>query len=290
MTSRRELLGLLAGLPLLSLSRPALAASRKRVITAPGGRRITVTVWNASGERQGYILFSHGFRSAPEFYPDWIAAWAGAGFEVHAPLHTDSLQHPLMDKPEGLPVWKTRVEDMRAVSRAIGADYVCAGHSFGGLMALVAGGVTAETPEGITGPLADPRARAVIALSPPGPLKGLVSKEAFSHLARPALVQTGTRDVLPGRDDPESWREHLTAFAEALPSGDRHALLLEGVDHYFGGLVCDPAKTGPDQHAQLALVSQVTLAFLARYAPGRDAENRAPLAAPRSPLLRLYHK
>jgi len=244
-------------------------------LTAPDGRRFPVWEWRSSHAHAGTILFSHGAQSSPLHYPDMIGAWVAAGWNVIAPLHVDSTEHPDHARHTGAHWWKVRIEDVRAVARQIGGAYVAAGHSFGGLNALTLGGAAATLPAGVTGPLRDPAARAVLAFSPPRPVAGMITAPGYAELAVPALIQTGTIDLtIPGAPA-DSWKGHLTAFDVAAPGGHRYALVLDGADHYFGGLICDPTRPGPPQTAQLANATALSLAFLAEWGTGH-ARGTAP--------------
>jgi dienelactone hydrolase len=291
MMHRRSFVSLLASIPLLTGVRAFAAAGMqpmiRRVAAAPG-REVEISNWTATAKRIGTIAFSHGFGSSPRFYPDFVQAWTAAGYDVIAPLHTDSREHPQAGKLMPATNWAERMQDMRAVAGLIEGRYIAAGHSFGALTALVLGGVNAVVPQGIKGPLADKRVRAVIAFSPPGPAPTLIPEEGFATLARPALIQTGTRDLPPPGTDPEAWRTHLTAFARAPVTGDHHGLVLEGVDHYFGGLICDPSKQGPDQRALLRLATGASLAFLSRYNGLATLPKSTSPAFPIDPAARYY--
>jgi pimeloyl-ACP methyl ester carboxylesterase len=230
------------------------------------GRSSQVTVWRAA-RRRGTILFSHGALSSPAKYEALLRPWADAGFDVWAPLHVDSTDHPDTKRFTGLASWPARIEDMRALADHVGASsWVAAGHSYGALVALMLGGVSAERPEGITGPMADPRVKAVVAFSPPGLAKGLVDLSGYGTLAVPALIQTGTRDIPPGaRPASDSWQSHLAAYDAAAPGGDRFGLVLDGVDHYFGGIICRPEMPGPKQNEQFNIAITVSALFLTGY-------------------------
>lgn len=292
---RRAFMSLLAAAPILASTTAralaAPAAPRVRRVAATRLREVEVTSWQAVGRRKGTIAFSPGFGSSPRFYPDFVQAWTQAGYDVVAPLHVDSREYPHPGAFAGPAIWATRIEDMRAVAGTIEGRYIAAGHSFGALGALVLGGAAAVMPNGIEGPLADRRVMAVIAFSPPPPAPTLITKQGYAALARPALIQTGTRDVLPAATDPESWRGHFTAFARSPLTRDHYGLVLEGVDHYFGGLICDPSRKGPDQRAALQLAVDASLAFLERHgALGRRVNADVPPSFPIDPIARFYRR
>jgi hypothetical protein len=293
---RRSFLSLMACVPLVvdsgTRAFAAVAGPSVRRISATPTREVEVTRWSALGKRVGSIAFSPGFGSSPRFYPDFVQAWTDAGYDVIAPLHVDSREYPNPGAFAGIAGWAARIEDMRAVSSLIDGPYVAAGHSFGALNALVLGGAGAIVPPCVTAPLRDKRALCVIAFSPPPPIASLIPEAGYAMLATPALVQTGTRDVLPSATtDPESWRGHFTAFAKSPMTGNHHGLILEGVDHYFGGLICDPTHKGPDQRIALKLATQASLAFLGRYArAGSTSASLIGPAFPRSPLARFYQQ
>lgn len=261
----------LALLPSLALG-PARAGGPSEIaVTAEDGRAVTVTIWAARGPERGVILFSHGALSAPSKYRALLEPWSEAGYRILAPLHVDSTDHPDHARYGMADSWRARLLDMRAVAKVSGAPaYIAAGHSYGALVALTLGGVTATVPPGVTGPLRDPRAVSALAFSPPGATPGLVTREAFADLKVPALIETGDRDVPPNQP-PEGWRVHLTAF-DAAPPGLANALVLDGADHYFGGLICRLDLPGPPQTEALARALPVSLAFFDVHGVGPPRE------------------
>jgi hypothetical protein len=140
---------------------------------------------------------------------------------------------------------------------------------------LALGGAEPLLPEGVTGPLRDPRAALALAFSPPGAMAPLIDAKGYSGLAVPALIQTGTADIPPGAD---GWTSHLLAFESAPTRGDRFGLVLDGVDHYFGGAICRPELPGPRQLAQLDRAAALSLLMLQGWAQG-DAAARADMLA-----------
>lgn len=283
--SRRLMLQGAAGLALLAAGRGfagQAGGTTKLTLNTPDSRAIDVWRWRATGRRRGTIAFSHGALSAPWKYEKLLGPWAAVGYEILAPLHVDSTDHPRTKEFAGLASWKARIEDMRAVSQAI-ADkrFIAAGHSYGGLTALTMGGAQAMMPEGVTGVQRQPRVAAVVAFSPPGITPPLIDAAGYARLAVPALIQTGDRDVPLGSTDPAGWRGHLAAYEAARAGGDRYALVLDGVDHYFGGLICREIDA-ERQTAQLANAIELSTHFMNGFL-GRNARARGLLDGRISP-------
>jgi len=169
--------------------------------------------------------------------------------------------------------------DDQACKRAGARQRCChgaAGHSYGALGALALGGAEPLLPEGVPGPLRDPRAVLALAFSPPGAVAPLIDAKGYSGLAVPALIRTGTADIPPGAD---GWTSHLLAFEFAPARGDRFGLVLDGVDHYFGGAICRPELPGPRQLAQLDRAAALSLLMLQGWAQGAAAARADMLAA-----------
>jgi pimeloyl-ACP methyl ester carboxylesterase len=282
--SRRTVLGFVGVLAV-----PTFARDKPFILRTDDGRESSITVWRANGRKRGTILFSHGALSAPWKYGALIAPWVAAGFDVYAPLHVDSIDHPDTAKFKGVTSWPARIADMRALAQHIGGGpYVAAGHSYGALMALTLGGASAMVPPGTNGPLRDPNAKAVIAFSPPGPTPGLIDAAGYAALAVPAFIETGTKDIPPGSTE---WQPHLAAYEAATAGGNRYGLVLEGVDHYFGGLICRPELPGPHQSAQFDQATALSTLFL-RTSALHDQKAAARLKAQlqETGATRLMHK
>lgn len=274
--SRRSLLLSMAATAAL----PALAAPADLTVKTPSGRAVAVNVWKAAGREKGRILFSHGAASAPWKYQPLVDAWTKAGYSVHAPLHVDSTDHPDRASFQGMASWPARIEDVRALADHLNGPYIAAGHSYGALVALCLGGSAIAVPPGVKTPLRDPRAKAVLAFSPPGAGMGFIKAGDYAPLVVPALIQTGDKDVPPGPGG--DWKSHLLPFEEAAPGGDRYALVLDGVDHYFGGGICRPELPGPVQAEQLAIAADLSVLFMRAHA-GDDKAALASLKGRLSP-------
>jgi predicted dienelactone hydrolase len=269
-------------------------ARRQFVLEAADGRNIAVSEWLPSGQVAGHLVFSHGWGGSPDGCLRIIEPMVAAGWHVLAPLHTDSEVHPDKARYQQADSWPNRVNDMRAVSRHLGdASYVAAGHSYGALTALVMGGVETTIPPGIDAPLRDEKAVAAIAFSPPLSLPDFVDREGWSKLAVPALIQTGTLDnpSFEGVSD-ETWEGRLVSYEAASPGHDRYAMVLEGVDHNFGGAIGSRLAT-PDPLQDRQLDAAVAIAALFARAHGlRDRQAQAELAGRLSDTypLRLMRK
>jgi pimeloyl-ACP methyl ester carboxylesterase len=248
-----------AGLALCGLS-PVRAHATILDVQAPKGRKVQISQFLPSQASKASIAFFHGNFSSPEKYRRLIDPWVAAGFAVFAPLHVDSTDHPDHAAYDRAGIWRARVEDAALVADLAathgGGRFISAGHSYGALAALTLAGVTAQKPDGWTASLEDKRVSVVAAFSPPGLFPGLVDKAGFAALDTPALVQTGTKDVLPGFID--DYHAHLAAF-ELAKTSPRYALVLDGVDHYFGGGICRPELPGPVQ--QLGLDAAITISL-----------------------------
>ena len=122
----------------------------------------------------------------------------------------------------------------------------------------------------------DPHACAVVAFSPPAPIPVLVTAEGYGKIAVPALVQTGTNDIVPGitSTDGEGWRGHLVPYEAAAPGANRYGLVLEGVDHYFGGAICRYDLPGPKQLDRLADATRISALFVDAYGRGEKGAVR----------------
>ncbi|KPF90830.1 lysophospholipase [Novosphingobium sp. AAP83] len=266
--SRRDMLA--GSGALLAASQAGAMASapvveRQFTLAGPDGREVRISEWKPRGKAKAQILFSHGAASSPRFYEGVFAPWAAAGFQILAPLHVDSVEHPRTKDFPGLASWKARIEDMRVLSAYVGQrPWIAAGHSYGGLVALTMGGAAAVVPEGLSGPLSDPNVRAVVAFSPPAPIPALCTAQGYAALAVPALVQTGTKDIVPGitATNGEGWRGHLMPFEAAAAGSHRYGLVLDGVDHYFGGAICRYDLPGPKQVEQLADAARISTLFV----------------------------
>jgi len=247
---------------------PAFAPARIE-LTAPDGRAIDVSVWEAADER-AVVVFSHGYNGSPAAYRRLLSEWVEAGFTVVAPLHVDSLRHPLHAEVDGPAAFMTRLVDLAVVrgyakAEHAGKPIVAAGHSFGSLMSAISGGALT-----IAGPQGDPAVKAVVALSSAGDLEGVVTPETYAGLAVPTLMITGDEDLVP--QYVTDWRAHRSPY-DRSPAGGKMLLVFEGGDH---SLVRNADE------ADFDLMARASVAFIEAHALG-DPEARRSLEALTAP-------
>ena len=229
------------------------------------------------------LLFSHGFVSSNDQYDSLIEHWVSHGYVVAAPLHRDGDGGYLsatidMLRFGNLGVIQARVDDLVAVLDALPdlarrlsemappldpARIAATGHSFGAFNAQQFGGARAyDTDSGTWVDSRDDRIKAIVAISPPGPMFDEIAEDSWRRLDLPTLVTTGTWDTNPvfWRD----WRLHKLSFETAV-AGDQFALVVQGADHYFGNLIARLDRDETPQRDALALTNTVAVAFLDAY-------------------------
>lgn len=220
------------------------------------------------GNRWPVILFSHGARSSNRLYDRLLTSWSSRGMAIIAPNHLD---HDGLRTPAGDELWRTRLEDMtnpinhrelfdRAASEAGGrldwSHVAMAGHSYGALVAQVLAG--AKTALAIDRPL--PLIACVAAFSPPGPRPRLTPRDSWDSVTVPALLQTGDKDIIPGFID--DWEQHKIGF-DVSTGRQRWLAIGRGVDHFFGGLICQPGTpSDPAQYPALMASARASGDFL----------------------------
>lgn len=257
---RHFVVGALAG-ALIGVRVRAAPAGRDRVLRLADGREVPVRIWTPDGRAKSLIAFSHGANSRPDKYDRLFERLAAAGHQVVAPLHVDSPDHRDAGKFTRPAQIALRIADMRGIFAAYGGalPQIAAGHSYGAMIAQMIGGAGPTTPE--------PRVEALMAWSPPGAYAPMqIDAAMWKSLARPQLVITGTADLLPGLAP--TWDVHRTSFDVA--PGPAALFVGEGVDHYFGNIICRPERQVAPQTAQFDDAVAVSLAFLDRQLSGQS--------------------
>lgn len=127
------------------------------------------------------------------------------------------------------------------------------GHSYGAFAALLVGGARTFNAAGAPVSYADPRVKAVVAMSPPGPSasRGLTS-QSFADLRLPVLFITGSQDFGTAESENAAWRRQAY---ELSPAGDKWFVSLNGAGAAaFTGRMADvmpyyePVYQSPDYY------------------------------------------
>lgn len=263
-------------------------------------------------------MFAHGFGSNLDGYAPLTDYWAAHGFVVFQATHLDSKRLKLTEQdPRKLQMWRFRVADMKRIlddldvleaavpglaGRSDHGSIAVAGHSFGGQTAAILLGLRVTDPQtGVAEDLSDSRITTGVLLATAG--KGgddltpfaaanlpWLRDQDFSHITSSALVVAGDRDELPLTTRGPEW----TTDPFTLSPGDKSLLTLFGAQHFLGGVSgYDAAETTDENPARVALIQQVTLAYL-RHALGIDSSTwtaaQAALAGTRHSIGRLESK
>lgn len=292
-----------------NLARGSLAV-RKSAPLEWQGLRVRVLQPETEG-RYPLLVFSHGNWSDIDKYDALFEHWASHGYVILAPYHLDGggmargIFNALRHGNEGLIA--SRVADVKKIldhldaldalqpglaARVDSTRIAITGHSFGAFTAQMLGGAAAvnlESGERVEG--RDARVRAVLAISPPGPMFEIINDQSWKNMTAPMLVTTGTWDV-NAQFWPE-WQAHKLSF-DTAPSGHNWLLVVEGADHYLGNLICRPEREAPPQNDALRMVNALSVTFLNAQLKDDDAARaflqKRPLQTLTSGFARLEHR
>ncbi|MEP5763728.1 MAG: hypothetical protein ABJ308_04010 [Halieaceae bacterium] len=229
------------------------------------------------------LLFSHGNWSSNSKYDNLIRHWVSHGYVVLAPRHLDADGGYLSGTVDlvrygNLGLIQARVDDLvllldnfeqveqqlpELAGRLDQQRIAATGHSFGAFNAQQLGGATAFDTELQAWVAArDQRIKAVVAISPPGPMFDEIADGSWDRQTAPTLMTTGTWDTNAAFWP--DWQMHKLSF-ETAPPGDQYALVVQGADHYLGNLICRPELEQPPQEDALAMINTTVVAFLDAY-------------------------
>jgi len=155
-----------------------------------------------------FVFFSHGAFSTYDRYDALLLPLAKKGFHIAAPNHTDSEEHKFRDEYTQAQSLPNRLEDYEIILNHYNPrEYFAAGHSYGAMIAQISAGATLSGVASENSVDISLRPKAVIAISPPGPIPNYMERQGWQHVERPSLVVTGTTDIVPGMAD--NWEDHL---------------------------------------------------------------------------------
>jgi len=199
-------------------------------LAAPSGRAVNVRYIEPENcQACPLIIFSHGANATYNRYDRYLLPLSGKGYRIVAPNHVDSEAHPNRDDYSADDYLPTRMEDYELIAEHYKPSVlIAAGHSFGALIAQLAGGAQTTNNNWASNHPPD----AIIALSPPGAIDGYITKQDWAGINRPHLVVTGTDDVVLGIAD--TWQAHLVSY-HATRAGLAFALIYNGMNHYMNG-------------------------------------------------------
>jgi dienelactone hydrolase len=257
-----------------------VAINRELQLTAAEKRPVPLKIfYPQTGGPYPLVVLSHGTFSSIDRYDLIANYWAAQGYVVILPQHKDANYGV---RPTSYAVMQgvamSRVEDMSRVldelatleqqlpilaSKINHDHYVAAGHSMGTQVAMLVTGMQFKT--GYSGELmaaSEDRFAALILISDPGKMR-LMPEDTWQASNVPTFMATGTDDfgVMGQRS------KSAEAQSEVLPSDarvDRYSLLLEGGDHYFGGLIQKEVDAEPDAEG-LAIFNATSVGFLDAY-------------------------
>lgn len=231
--------------------------------TAPGPFPVIIFSHGLGGTRENYEYLgrywaSHGYVSVQvQHHGSDDAVWRGAGLGngMAAMRQAVADRRNAINRPRDVSFVIDELERLNRESPSFQGRLDLnrlgvAGHSFGAFTALAIAGQVFAPGAKTESSLADPRVKAVIAMSAPVPANKQRLDESYAQVRIPCLHMTGTRDASPIGDTlPEERRmpfdhcrnsdQYLITFQDGdhmIFSGRRQA---SKQDRAFQGLICE---------------------------------------------------
>ncbi len=242
------------------------------------------------------IVFSHGAGGSQNCCDALTRHWASYGYVTLQPTHDDSaiqrrnsgeenirFVQAVRDALKKPALWESRPQDISfvldslpelqksipALAGKIDADRIgVGGHSMGAFTAGAIAGALVDLPGRPASKFADPRAKAVLLLSPQGPGEFGLTDHSWDRISLPLLSMTGSLDSGAGRQGPQ-WKK--IPFERSQP-GDKYHLFIDGANHmsFITADTLSPARAAQAE-AILGYANSAALAFWDAYLKGEPA-------------------
>jgi predicted dienelactone hydrolase len=201
------------------------------------------------------IIFSHGAGGSDTCCESLTRHWATYGYITLQPIHEDSVvqRRSSGDENARFPqavrealknpaLWESRPQDISFLldslpglqKRVAGLNgktdttrIGVAGHSMGAYTAEAIAGALLDLPGRPGQNFSDPRAKAILCLSPQGPGQFGLTARSFSNISLPFMGITGSLDNL-GPLANAAW--HKIPFERSQP-GDKYEVFIQGASH-----------------------------------------------------------
>ncbi len=157
------------------------------------------------------------------------------------PMQQNNPMEQIWDR-EREPQWQNRVADVKLVLDSLDdlqrrfpellgkmdhGKIGVGGHSYGAFTAMLIGGMRTFGNPPLQ--LADPRVRAIVAMSPQGAAANRgTTAQSWADVRIPAMYMTGTNDRGANESEDANWRKQAFDYS---PAGDKYFLLIDGARH-----------------------------------------------------------
>ena len=201
------------------------------------------------------IIFSHGAGGSDTCCESLTRHWATYGYITLQPIHDDSVAQRRSSGDENAhfpqagrealknpALWESRPRDISFLldsltglqKRVAGLNgkidpsrIGVAGHSMGAYTAEAVAGASVDLPGRPGQNFSEPRAKAILCLSPQGPGQFGLTAHSFSNISLPFMGITGSLDNL-GPLANAAW--HRIPFERSQP-GDKYEVFIQGANH-----------------------------------------------------------
>lgn len=245
------------------------------------------------------IVFSHGAGGSQNCCDSLTRHWATYGYITFQPTHDDSVTQrraggeddvrflaAVREALKNPVLWQSRPQDISFLldslaelqKRVAGLngkmdfDHIgVGGHSMGSYTAEAIGGAVVDLPEHPGTNFSDPRAKAILCLSPQGPNQFGLTAQSFARISLPFLGVTGSLDSLGPMASP-AW--HRIPFERSQP-GDKYEVFIQGANHM--SFITDAtllASRSSQAAAILGYTNSASLAFWDAYLKQDPAAQR----------------